>query len=88
MLDKWPEETTSNSLSTAFPSALQRKRDNFTTLAISQEIAAAQQVISEECPQCQHPEMRFSEVQMRSADEGTTIFYTCPKCGHKFNTNN
>ncbi|KAM0719861.1 hypothetical protein Q7P37_003996 [Cladosporium fusiforme] len=86
--NEWPSQSTTKSLATAFPSALQRKRDTFSTLAISQEIAASQQVINEECPRCHNPQLQFREVQLRSADEGTTIFYTCPKCSHKFNTNN
>jgi len=42
----------------------------------------------QECPECHNSEMMFSEAQLRGADEGSTIFYTCPKCNHKFNTNN
>jgi DNA-directed RNA polymerase I subunit RPA12 len=86
--DLWPETSTTTSRRTDYPSALQRKRDNFTTLEISQAVANSQQITNEECPQCHHPELQFREVQLRSADEGTTVFYTCAECGHRFNTNN
>jgi DNA-directed RNA polymerase I subunit RPA12 len=86
--DLWPETSTTTSRRTDYPSALQRKHDNFTTLEISQAVASSQQLTNEECPQCHHPELQFREVQLRSADEGTTVFYTCPKCEHRFNTNN
>jgi DNA-directed RNA polymerase I subunit RPA12 len=86
--DLWPETSTTTSRRTDYPSALQRKRDNFTTLEISQAVANSQQLTGEECPQCHHPQLMFRELQLRSADEGTTVFYTCPECGHRFNTNN
>jgi DNA-directed RNA polymerase I subunit RPA12 len=86
--DLWPKTSTTTSRRTDYPSALQRKRDNFTTLEISQAVANSQQTTNEECPQCHHPELQFREVQLRSADEGTTVFYTCAECGHRFNTNN
>ena len=37
--------------------------------------------IAEECPQCGRMEMTFKTAQLRSADEGQTIFYFC-KCGY------
>lgn len=37
----------------------------------------------EPCPACDYPELLFKAVQLRSADEGTTIFYRCGKCGHR-----
>lgn len=36
--------------------------------------------IKERCPKCGNPEMTFHTMQLRSADEGQTVFYTCPKC--------
>jgi DNA-directed RNA polymerase I subunit RPA12 len=43
--------------------------------------------INEECPQCGHNEMYFTTAQLRSADEGQTVFYECISCGHKFSVN-
>ncbi|KAI8622529.1 transcription factor S-II-domain-containing protein [Chytriomyces sp. MP71] len=39
--------------------------------------------IKERCPKCDAPEMVFHTAQLRSADEGQTIFYSCVKCGFK-----
>ena len=40
----------------------------------------AKVTITQECPDCRHPEMYFYTMQLRSADEGTTVFYECVKC--------
>ena len=37
--------------------------------------------MDESCPKCGHPEMEFYTMQLRSADEGTTVFYECRSCG-------
>eukprot|EP00050_Salpingoeca_kvevrii_P021863 m.116754 g.116754 ORF g.116754 m.116754 type:complete len:158 (+) comp9510_c0_seq3:523-996(+) len=38
--------------------------------------------IEEKCPECGAEEMTFHTAQLRSADEGQTVFYSC-KCGYK-----
>eukprot|EP01027_Heterolobosea_sp_BB2_P006512 GEZU01009831.1.p1 GENE.GEZU01009831.1~~GEZU01009831.1.p1 ORF type:complete len:127 (-),score=20.22 GEZU01009831.1:175-555(-) len=43
--------------------------------------------VKEKCPKCGHHELRFYTMQLRSADEGQTVFYNCPVCSHKFSTN-
>ncbi|KAI8591973.1 DNA-directed RNA polymerase I core subunit rpa12 [Geranomyces variabilis] len=43
--------------------------------------------IKEKCPKCDAPEMVFHTAQLRSADEGQTVFYSCVKCGHKHSVN-
>jgi DNA-directed RNA polymerase I subunit RPA12 len=45
-------------------------------------------IIEEPCPKCGHPEMYFYTMQLRSVDEGSTVFYECPKCTHKYSVNN
>lgn len=32
------------------------------------------------CTKCGHNQMSYAAVQLRSADEGQTVFYTCLKC--------
>lgn len=32
------------------------------------------------CSKCGHNQMSYAAVQLRSADEGQTVFYTCLKC--------
>lgn len=44
--------------------------------------------IEEPCPNCHHHELLFYTMQLRSADEGSTVFYECSKCNHKFSQNN
>jgi DNA-directed RNA polymerase I subunit RPA12 len=43
--------------------------------------------IQEKCPNCDHYEMVFHTAQLRSADEGQTVFYNCVKCGYKYSIN-
>jgi DNA-directed RNA polymerase subunit M/transcription elongation factor TFIIS len=50
-------------------------------------IGAQRALVSEECQKCKNPKMYFWTQQLRSADEGQTIFYECPKCGHRLSLN-
>ena len=38
--------------------------------------------MDEECPRCKNPQMSFYTLQLRSVDEGSTVFYKCLKCGY------
>jgi len=44
--------------------------------------------VKEQCPVCSHDRASFYTMQLRSADEGQTVFYTCLKCSHKWRLNN
>lgn len=37
-------------------------------------------IVERSCPQCQNSKMSYATLQLRSADEGQTVFYTCTKC--------
>ncbi|KAF3099162.1 DNA mismatch repair protein [Orbilia oligospora] len=70
----------------AFPSALKQKHSTGQNLA--PEEVGGQAEIDTPCPKCENPVMKFTTVQLRSADEGATVFYNCPNCGYRYNTNN
>ena len=43
--------------------------------------------VDELCPKCNHRGLDYYTMQLRSADEGQTVFYECKKCAHKFSVN-
>ena len=43
---------------------------------------AKRATIEQDCEKCDNNLMYFESRQMRSVDEGQTVFYTCTKCGH------
>ena len=45
-------------------------------------------VVDEACPKCGERGLEFYLLQLRSADEGQTVFYECRKCSHKYSQNN
>ena len=73
--------TTTTSKSNAFPSALRQKRSAVQTL--TEDDVRIDAEIDHPCPECGEERMRYYTQQLRSADEGSTVFYSCENCGHK-----
>ena len=71
----------------AFPSALRTKLRS-DVQEVSEADMQTDATIKQTCEKCGCEEVRYYTQQLRSADEGTTVFYTCPQCSHKWNTNN
>ncbi|KAF2201734.1 DNA-directed RNA polymeras-like protein I subunit [Delitschia confertaspora ATCC 74209] len=69
----------------AFPSALRAKRSE--VQVVTEADTQTRAIIAQTCENCGREEVRFYTQQLRSADEGSTVFYECD-CGHKWNTNN
>ena len=65
-----------------------RARPNWIAEETEGERVERHATIEEPCPKCGHPEMLFYTMQLRSVDEGSTVFYECPSCSHKFSQNN
>ncbi|CAH1389030.1 unnamed protein product [Nezara viridula] len=39
--------------------------------------------VERKCPRCNNDKMSYATLQLRSADEGQTVFYTCTNCKFK-----
>ncbi|CRG90665.1 tRNA pseudouridine synthase B [Talaromyces islandicus] len=70
------------SVSKGFPSKLRTKLTSYTQ-KVTAETLGSGPTIKMECPECPSNEVTWTEAQLRSADEGSTIFYRCVKCGHR-----
>ena len=46
-------------------------------------------MIEEDCPneKCDSRKLYYSTAQLRSVDEGQTVFYECVKCGYAYSVN-
>lgn len=80
LTDTASKTITTSTKASSFPSLLRQKRSDIQQVERSDMQNEA--VIQQTCPECGRQEVRYTAVQLRSADEGSTIFYTCD-CGHK-----
>lgn len=71
---------TTTSKPSAFPSELRLKRS--AVQQIERGDIQTEAEIAVDCPECGRNKVKYHAVQLRSADEGSTIFYTC-ECGYK-----
>ncbi|KAI9903985.1 hypothetical protein N3K66_000514 [Trichothecium roseum] len=69
-----------------FPSFLRQKLQSNVRSVDRHNVQTATSVF-ETCPKCGREEVKYTNVQLRSADEGSTIIYLCD-CGHSWHENN
>ena len=79
-IDTASKTITTQTKASSFPSLLRQKRSAIQQVERGDMENTA--VIQMTCPECGRQEVKYTAVQLRSADEGSTIFYTCD-CGHK-----
>ncbi|UNI21559.1 DNA-directed RNA polymerase I core subunit rpa12 [Purpureocillium takamizusanense] len=87
----WNKDTGSKTILTKskpsdFPSFLRQKLQS-SVQAVERHNIQTESVVQERCPKCGRDEVKYTSVQLRSADEGSTIIFTCD-CGHSWNENN
>lgn len=81
LIDAISKTIVSESKPSDFPSALRAKRSAVQTLTAEDKKTEA--LTQHTCARCGRKEMYFTTVQLRSADEGSTVFLTCV-CGYKY----
>jgi len=78
---------TQTSVSKGFPSRLRNKINSYTQKITNETLGFGPQ-IEMDCIKCPSREVTWSQAQLRSADEGSTIFYRCLRCGERWQENN
>lgn len=63
------------------------KRENTTKRRAKDAEEDEGPTIERKCPKCGHDKMSYAALQLRSADEGQTVFFTCLKCKFKESEN-
>lgn len=56
--------------------------------ALKSSSGPSRATVEEPCIKCGCPEVGFYCLQLRSVDEGQTVFYECPECRHTWSINN
>jgi DNA-directed RNA polymerase I subunit RPA12 len=69
-----------------FPSALRQKLQS-SVKALDRNMVHDEATTEARCEKCGRTEVKYTELQLRGADEGSTIVYRCP-CGHSWQENN
>ncbi|KAL4729537.1 DNA-directed RNA polymerase I core subunit rpa12 [Fusarium chlamydosporum] len=69
-----------------FPSFLRQKLQS-SVQAVEKHNLQTDNVAQETCLKCGREEVRYTNVQLRGADEGSTLIFSC-ECGHSWNENN
>ncbi|KAM7206897.1 hypothetical protein V8F20_002603 [Naviculisporaceae sp. PSN 640] len=84
--DSRSKSVTTQTKPSDFPSLLRQKLSVVQTVE-RHKVQTERIDANTDCPKCGTRGIRYSEVQQRSADEGSTILYNCD-CGHKWSVNN
>ncbi|KAI5463748.1 hypothetical protein BGZ63DRAFT_423066 [Mariannaea sp. PMI_226] len=69
-----------------FPSFLRQKLQS-SVQAVERHTIQTSSVAHEKCKACGREEVTYTNVQLRGADEGSTVIYTC-ECGYSWHENN
>ena len=81
-------ELTAGAKEFKFHHGVEARHPNGTRVGATEEVTRERATVDEKCPKCKHKGLNFYTMQLRSADEGQTVFYECPKCSHTFSQNN
>jgi DNA-directed RNA polymerase I subunit RPA12 len=74
------QEVITQSKPSDFPSPLRQKLSN--VQVVERHKVQTEAKTKQTCPKCGNLEVFFTTAQIRSADEGSTVFYRC-SCGFK-----